>query len=127
MLCSEAEYYEEVYEKFLELFGNGYLLVLAIYFYEDSFHTTAKSDQELLEILADQAINLDYSYVVRLFYKYYNNMLGSYNNEKMFKCLIKVIDHYNNLGNNRAIIQEYNAQTGKAFILCIVQFNVLHS
>ncbi|RGB36000.1 hypothetical protein C1646_758607 [Rhizophagus diaphanus] len=44
---------EEVRERFLELFGDGHLPTSAIYSYEDSLHTTAESDQELLEMLAD--------------------------------------------------------------------------
>lgn len=71
-------------------------------------------------MLADRAINPDYGYVVRLFHEYHNNTLGSRNGEKMFECLVEVIDHYNNSGNGRAIMQEYNAQAGKAFILCIM-------
>ncbi|CAB5308128.1 unnamed protein product [Rhizophagus irregularis] len=99
---------EEVHERFLELFEDGHSSALTIYSYEDSLHTTAESDQELLEMLADRAINPDYSYIVRLFHKYHNNMLGSYNGEKMFEHLVEVIDHYNNSGNGRAIMQEYD-------------------
>lgn len=59
-------------------------------------------------MLADRAIKSDYGYIVRLFHKYHNNMLGSCNGEKMFEHLVEVIDHYNNLGNGKAIIQEYD-------------------
>lgn len=38
----------------------------------------------------------------------------------MFECLVEVIDNYNNSGNGKAIMQEYDAQVRKAFILCIV-------
>ncbi|PKY33800.1 hypothetical protein RhiirB3_453013 [Rhizophagus irregularis] len=111
---------EEVRERFLELFGDGHSPASAIYSYEDSLHTTAESDQELLEMLADRAINPDYGYIVRLFHEYRNNTLGSHNGEKMFERLVEVIDHYNNSSNGRAIMQEYDAQAEKAFILCIV-------
>ncbi|PKC17502.1 hypothetical protein RhiirA5_405823 [Rhizophagus irregularis] len=56
---------EEVHERFLELFRDGYSPVSAIYTYKDGLHIT-ESDQELLEILADRAINPDYGYVIRL-------------------------------------------------------------
>jgi hypothetical protein len=64
----------------------------------------AESDQKLLETLADWAINLDYNYIVKLFYKYHNNVFRSHNDKKMFECLIEVIDNYNSLGNGRVII-----------------------
>ncbi|RGB43005.1 hypothetical protein C1646_750389 [Rhizophagus diaphanus] len=110
----------EVRERFLELFKDGHSLASAIYTYEDEFHITAESDQELLETLANRAINLDYGYVIRLFYEYRNNALRSRNGKKMFERLTEVIDNYNSLGNGRAIMQEYDAQAGKAFILCIM-------
>lgn len=56
----------------------------------------------------------------RLFHEYRNNTLGSRNGEKMFERLVEVIDRYNNSGNGRVIMQEYDAQAEKAFILCIV-------
>lgn len=55
---------EEVRDRFLELFGDGHSPASAIYSYEDRLHTNAESDQELLEMLADRAINPDYGYVV---------------------------------------------------------------
>src|ERR1044071_1905211 len=70
-------------------------------------------------MLADWAINPDYGYV-RLFQEYRDNMLGSHNGSKMFKRLAEVIKRYNNLGNGRAVMQEYDKQAGKAFILCVV-------
>jgi len=38
----------------------------------------------------------------------------------MFEGLTKVVEDYNSLGNGRAVLQEYDAQVGKAFILCVV-------
>lgn len=52
--------------KILELFRDGHSLASVIYSYEDELHITAKSDQVLLEILADWDINPDYGYIIRL-------------------------------------------------------------
>ncbi|EXX62116.1 uncharacterized protein OCT59_026460 [Rhizophagus irregularis] len=71
-------------------------------------------------MLADRAINPDYGYIVRLFQEYRDNMLGSRNGSKMFERLAEVIGKYNNSGNGRAIMQEYDKQAGKAFIHCVV-------
>jgi hypothetical protein len=102
----------EVKERFLELFRDGHSPASAIYFYEDELHISAENDQKLLEMLADRAINPDYGYIVRLFQEYHDNMLGSRNGSKMFECLAEVIGKYNNSGNGRAIMQEYDKQAG---------------
>ena len=39
---------------------------------------------------------------------------------KMFERLAEVVENYNRLGNGKAVLQEYDARVGKAFILCIV-------
>ncbi|PKY55713.1 hypothetical protein RhiirA4_475356 [Rhizophagus irregularis] len=83
----------EVKKRFLELFRNGHSPASAIYFYEDELHISAENDQKLLEMLADRAINPDYGYIVRLFQKYRDNMLGSRNGSKMFECLAEVIEN----------------------------------
>ncbi|GBC16811.2 hypothetical protein GLOIN_2v1471620 [Rhizophagus irregularis DAOM 181602=DAOM 197198] len=85
----------EVKEQFLELFRNGHSPVLAIYSYEDKLHISAENE-------------------------YRDNMLGSRNGSKMFERLAEVIGKYNNSGNGRAIMQEYDKQAGKAFIHCVV-------
>jgi hypothetical protein len=38
----------------------------------------------------------------------------------MVECLAYVIKNYNNSGNERAFMQEYDANAKKAFILCII-------
>lgn len=38
----------------------------------------------------------------------------------MFNRLKELVNEYNNLGNGKAALQEYDVYTGKAFILCIV-------
>ena len=91
-----------------------------MYSYEDKLYLFVENDQELLELLADRANNPDYGYVVRLFQEYRKNVLGGRNGKKMFERLEEVVENYNNLGNGRAVLQEYDAQVGTAFILCIV-------
>ncbi|CAB4431977.1 unnamed protein product, partial [Rhizophagus irregularis] len=110
----------EVREKYLELFKDGHSPATAKYSYEDELHLFAENDQELSELLADRGNNPDYGYVVRLFQEYRENILGSPNGKKMFERLAQVIESYNISGNGRAVFQEYDAQAGKSFILCIV-------
>ena len=119
-LLSYCHVKEEIKERFLELFRDGHSSASAIYSYEDELHISAENDQKLLEMLADRAINPDYGYVVRLFQEYCDNMLGSRNGSKMFERLVEVIEKYNNLDNGRAVMQEYDKQAGKAFILCVI-------
>ncbi|RGB36139.1 hypothetical protein C1646_758432 [Rhizophagus diaphanus] len=45
---------------------NGHSPASAKYSYEDGLYISAKNDQELVELLADQSKNPDYDYVVRL-------------------------------------------------------------
>ncbi len=91
-----------------------------MYSYKDKLHLSVENDQELLKLLADRANNPDYGYVVRLFQEYRKNVLGGRNGKKMFERLEEVVENYNNLGNGRAVLQEYDAQVGTAFILCIM-------
>ena len=39
---------------------------------------------------------------------------------KIFEHLAEVVKNYNCSGNSKAVLQEYDARVGKAFILCIV-------
>lgn len=73
-----------------------------------------------MELLADWSNNLDYGYVVRLFQEYCKNTLGSPNGKKMFKYLGEVVENYNISGNGKAVLQEFDAEVRKSFILCIV-------
>ena len=111
---------EEVRERYLELFKDGHSPASAMYSYEDELHLSTKNDQELLELLADRGINPDYGYIFRLFQEFRKNTLGDRNGKKMFERLAQVVEDYNSSGNGRAVLQEYDAQIGKAFILCIV-------
>ncbi|PKY53879.1 hypothetical protein RhiirA4_426357 [Rhizophagus irregularis] len=110
----------EVREKILELFKDGHSPASAKYSYEDGLHLSAENDQELVELLADRSNNPDYGYVVRLFQEYRENTLGSPNGKKMFERLGEVVENYNISGNGKAVLQEFNAEVGKSFILCIV-------
>src|SRR5439155_12688807 len=38
----------------------------------------------------------------------------------MFERLTKVVEDYNSLSNGKAVLQEYDVQVEKAFILCVV-------
>ena len=38
----------------------------------------------------------------------------------MFERLAKAVNDYNISGNGKAVLQEYDANTKKAFILCVV-------
>ncbi|GBC01669.1 hypothetical protein RclHR1_04290005 [Rhizophagus clarus] len=85
---------EEVREELLELFKDGHSPSSALYVYQDKLHLEASDEQELIELLADRSVNPDYDYVAKLFQEYREAVLGSRN--------------------------EYDARTGKSFILCIV-------
>jgi len=80
----------------------------------------------LLEILADRTINLDYDYAAKLFQQYRNISLGNCNGKLMFDRLAVVIEDYNKSGQGRAVLQQYDANTGKAFILCVVTNLMAH-
>ena len=73
-----------------------------------------------MELLADRANNPDYNYVVRLFQQYRENTLGGRNGQKIFERLTKVVEDYNSSSNGKVVLQEYDAQVEKAFILCVV-------
>ena len=78
------------------------------------------NEQELLEIFADRAYNPGYDYVAKLFQQYRETALGSRNGQLMFDRLMEVVKDYNDSGCGKAVLQEYDASIGKAFILCIV-------
>ena len=93
---------------------------MALYSYQNDLHLSATNDQELLELLADRASNPDYNYVHKLFQGYREAALGSFNGKRMFERLAEVVNDYNSSGNGKAVLQEFDACTKKAFILCIV-------
>ena len=72
-----------------------------MYVYEDELHLNATDDQELLELLADRAKNPDYA---KLFQKY----------------------RMTELGQGKAIVQEFNANDKKSFILCVMTNFMCH-
>ena len=111
---------EDVREKFLKLFSDGHSPALALYSYQDDLHLSATNDQELLELLADRAINPDYHHVYKLFQGYHEAVLSSFNGKKMFEWLSEAVDDYNSSSNGKAVLQEFDACAKKAFILCIV-------
>ncbi|GES92231.1 hypothetical protein GLOIN_2v1883854 [Rhizophagus clarus] len=111
---------EEVREELLELFKDGHSPSSALYVYQDKLHLEASDEQELIELLADRSVNPDYDYVAKLFQEYREAVLGSRNGKSMFSRLEEVIKDYNDSGLGNAILQEYDARTGKSFILCIV-------
>ncbi len=77
-------------------------------------------DQDLIELLADQASNPDYDYVAKLFYQYHESILGNHNGKLMFERMANIISDYNTSGRGKAIIQEYDAWTERSYILCVV-------
>ncbi|CAB4480661.1 unnamed protein product [Rhizophagus irregularis] len=111
---------KEVREKYLELFKDGHSPASAMYVHEDELHLSTTNDQELIEVLADRAKNPDYDYIAKLFQKYRDNELGGCNGGSMFQRLTEIVNDFNNSGRGKAILQEYNADVGKSFILCIV-------
>ena len=104
----------------MELFKDGHYLASAMYVYKDELHLSTTNDQELLELLADRARNPDYDYIAKLFQKYHEAELGGHNGSSIFQHLVEVVNDFNNSGCGRAIFQEYNADVGNSFILCIV-------
>ncbi|CAG8803336.1 45644_t:CDS:2, partial [Gigaspora margarita] len=102
---------DEVHDKYLELFKNGHLLATARFTYEDSLHLQANNNQELMQWLADHAQNPNHNYVSNLFKEFHKN----------YK-----VDSYNNSGKGHTILQEYDSQSKKAFILCIVTNLMVH-
>ena len=104
----------------MELFKDGHSPASAIYTYEDQLYLSTADEQELLVLLADRSTNPDYDYVFHLFQQYRETALGDRNGSLMFKRLVEVVNEYNNSGKGKAILQEYDSCTGKAFILCVV-------
>ncbi|CAB4429129.1 unnamed protein product [Rhizophagus irregularis] len=110
----------KVRERFLELFKDGHSPASAMYTHEDELYLSAADEQELLLLLADRASNPDYDYIFNLFRQYRQDSLGDRNGSAMFRRLAEVVNDYNNSGKGRAILQEYDSRSGKAFILCVV-------
>lgn len=111
---------KEVNDKYLELFASGHSPATALHSYEDTLYLRASSDQELMQLLADRAQNPDYGYVLNLFQKYRDDHLGGQNGLSMFQRLKEEVNNYNSTGKGRAVLQEYDTHSQKAFILCIV-------
>ena len=112
--------HEETRQKYMQIFRDGHSPASALYTYEDELHILTLSDEELVEILADRAMNPGYDYVANLFKYYRNSQLGERNGTSMFQRLTEKVKNYNASGHGQAILQEYDSRTGKAFILCIV-------
>ena len=111
---------DETYEKLVELFKDGHSPSSTLFTYEDELYLKATNDQELLELLSDRASNPDYDTVLHLFRKYRETALGSRNGNLMFERLRSIVEEYNNSGWGKAALQEFDANTGKALILCVV-------
>jgi hypothetical protein len=111
---------EDVCEKFFELFNDRHSPASAIYSYQNELHLSTTNDQELLELLADRARNPNYNYVHNLFQGYCEAALGSFNGKKMFERLAEAVNDYNSSGNGKAVLQEFDTNAKKAFILCVV-------
>ncbi|CAG8663417.1 10514_t:CDS:2 [Funneliformis caledonium] len=81
----------ELCEEFLKLFNDSHSSSLALHVYKDNLHLNASDEQELLETLADRAKNP-----------------------------AELVQDYNDKGQGKAVLQEYDTHAGKAFILCII-------
>ncbi len=102
------------------MFKDGQSPLSALYTHEDELYLSAVNEQKLLELLADRADNPDYDYVSNLFWQYRETTLGGRNGKPMFERLAEIVKDYNNSDRGRAVLQEYDMNSGKAFILCIV-------
>ncbi len=111
---------EKVHEELLNLFKDGYSASFTLHTYENILYLNVTNKQELLKILVDWVSNPRYDYIVTLFQKYKENVLGDHNKESMFKCLEAIVKNYNNSGHKKAILQEYDTRIRKSFILCII-------
>jgi len=111
---------EGVREKYLELFKDGHSPASALHAYEDDLHINATNEQELVELLADRSSNPDYDYVLKLFQQNHENVLSARNGKLMFERLAEIVNEYNALGRGKAAMQEYDSNTGKSYILCVV-------
>ncbi|PKC01651.1 hypothetical protein RhiirA5_456016 [Rhizophagus irregularis] len=102
---------EEVHQEFINLFRDGHSPSSALYAHEDSLHLNASDEQELMEILADRAKNPDYDYVAKIFQQYRESALGSRNSKPMFERLKQIVEDYDDSGQGRAVLQEYDASS----------------
>lgn len=98
---------KEVQEEFMNLFKNRHLPASTLHVYKDQLYLNATNEQNLMEILADKAINPDYGYISNLFQKYRDKTLGSSNGRSMFKHLEVIVKEYNNSDYGKAVLQEY--------------------
>ena len=73
-----------------------------------------------MELLADRSSNSDYDYVLKLFQQNCETVLDARNGTLMFERLAEVVNEYNASGQGRAAMQEYDSNTGKSYILCVV-------
>ena len=117
---------EKIHEKFLEFFKDNHFPASAIYLYENELYLSIMDKQKLLVSLADQAINPDYNYIVKLFQKYQEIELDDCNDSSIFRCLANIVNDYNNLDQGKAVLQEYNLHIGKAFILYMITSLMSH-
>ncbi|RGB23479.1 hypothetical protein C1646_774431 [Rhizophagus diaphanus] len=78
-----------------------------------------------IELLADRSVNPDYNYTAKLFQKYREGALGNHNGKPMFERLAEIVQDYNNFGQSKAILQEYDAYAGKDYIF--LSFEPLNS
>ncbi|CAG8481492.1 6050_t:CDS:2 [Scutellospora calospora] len=92
---------ERICEEFINLFKDGHSSASALYVYEDKLYLNSTNEQELLE-------------------KYREVALGCCNGKPMFERLSTIIEDYNTSGLGKAVMQEYDANSKNAFILCIV-------
>jgi len=69
-----------------------------MYAHEDDFYLNVIEEQKLLVSLADQITNPDYDYIAKLFQEYRKTALGDHNRNSIFKCLVEVVNNYNNSG-----------------------------
>ncbi|CAG8477521.1 33923_t:CDS:2 [Racocetra persica] len=82
---------EEVRNKLLDLFKNGYLHFSALYTLKDELHLGTRDEQELVELLTDRATNPDYNLVYHIFRQYCNITLDEiktdYKNSGSYLCI----------------------------------------
>ncbi len=68
----------------MQMFHDGHSPTTALYTYENELHISALSDEELVEILADHAVNPGYTYVKNLFKHYRSSQLSERNGTSIF-------------------------------------------
>ncbi|RIB21214.1 hypothetical protein C2G38_2177236 [Gigaspora rosea] len=86
---------EKIRDKFIQMFCNGHSSASALYNHEDELHVSASSNENLIETLADRAVNPDYTYVLHLYEQYRNSQLGGPNGVSMFQRLSEEVLNYN--------------------------------